>query len=229
AFCDGETILPMIPSQDNKRVFDGDEGVNTGGMGAYAPTGVITKQVYEQTKKDVFENFITGTKKEGIEYKGIVYAGIIITKKGPKVLEFNVRFGDPETQVVLPLLKTDMLKVISAVIDKKLDKLELEWSERSCVCVVMTSKGYPGDYEKEKKISGLDKLKKIKDVVVFHSGTAFNSEKKLQTAGGRVLGVTALGNSLDKAINLSYQTIEKIKFDGMHYRNDIGKKGIENN
>jgi phosphoribosylamine--glycine ligase len=227
AFCDGETIVPMIASQDNKRVFDDDEGVNTGGMGAYAPTGVITEQIYEQTKKEVFDNFITGIKKEGIEYKGIVYAGIIITKKGPKALEFNVRFGDPETQVLLPLLKTDMVKVVSAVIDKKLDKLVIEWERKSCVCVVITSKGYPGNYEKEKEISGLEEIKKIKDVVVFHSGTAFNSEKKLQTAGGRVLGVTAVGNSLDKAIDLSYQTIEEIKFDGMHYRNDIGKKGIK--
>ncbi len=229
AFCDGETVLPMISSQDHKRVFDGDEGTNTGGMGAYAPAPVITEEIYEQTKKEVFENFIIGLKKEGIEYKGVVYAGVVITKKGPKVLEFNVRFGDPETQVVLPLLKSDMLDIISAVIDKKLDKLVIEWEKKSCVCVVLTSQGYPGSYEKEKEISGLENTKKIKDVVAFHSGTAFSSEKKLQTAGGRVLGVTALGDSLDKAINLTYQTIDKIKFEGMHYRKDIGARGIKKN
>lgn len=227
AFCDGDTILPMVPSQDHKRIFDSDEGANTGGMGAYAPTPIVTAQIYEQLKKDIFGNFITGLKKEGIEYKGVIYAGVMITKTGPKVLEFNVRFGDPETQVVLPLLKTDVLKVICAVINKELDKLAIEWEEKSCVCVVLASGGYPGNYETGKEIFGLEEVKSIEDVIVFHSGTAFDDEKKLQTTGGRVLGVTTSGKDLGEAIDSAYKSVDKIKFEEMHYRKDIGAKGLK--
>jgi len=226
AFCDGKTIVPMVASQDHKRVFDSDKGLNTGGMGAYAPASVVDEEIYKKAKEQVFDNFLKGLKQENIKFKGIIYAGIMISDSIPKVLEFNARFGDPETQVVLPLLKNDLVEVIDAVIDGKLDTVKINWDGGSCVCVVLASGGYPGSYEKGKEISGLESAGKLRDTIVFHAGTKTDGSKIL-TNGGRVLGVTALGKGLKEAIDNTYRAVKKIKFDKMHYRKDIGQKGLK--
>ena len=226
AFCDGKTIVPMVASQDHKRVFDSDKGLNTGGMGAYAPASVVDEEIYKKAKEQVFDNFLKGLKQENIKFKGIIYAGIMISDSIPKVLEFNARFGDPETQVVLPLLKNDLVEVIDTVIDGKLDTVKINWDGGSCVCVVLASGGYPGSYEKGKEISGLESAGKLRDTIVFHAGTKTDGSKIL-TNGGRVLGVTALGKGLKEAIDNTYRAVKKIKFDKMHYRKDIGQKGLK--
>ncbi|OIO75900.1 MAG: phosphoribosylamine--glycine ligase [Elusimicrobia bacterium CG1_02_37_114] len=226
AFCDGKTIVPMVASQDHKRVFDSDKGLNTGGMGAYAPASVVDEEIYKKAKEQVFDNFLKGLKQENIKFKGIIYAGIMISDSIPKVLEFNARFGDPETQVVLPLLKNDLVEVIDAVIDGKLDTVKINRDGGSCVCVVLASGGYPGSYEKGKEISGLESAGKLRDTIVFHAGTKTDGSKIL-TNGGRVLGVTALGKGLKEAIDNTYRAVKKIKFDKMHYRKDIGQKGLK--
>lgn len=218
AFCDGKTILPLIPSQDHKRVFDDDKGSNTGGMGAYSPAKFIdTNDV-----KKIWDNFLEGIKKEALDYRGIIYAGIMQTKDGMKVLEFNVRFGDPETQAILPLMKTDLLDLFTATVDEKLDKCKVAWKNGYCVSVVLASGGYPGKYEIEKEIFGLND---VKDAVVFHAGTKFENNKYF-TGGGRVLNVSAIDTTLNKAITKVYRNVEKIKFENMHYRRDIGEKGV---
>ena len=226
AFCDGKTIVPMVASQDHKRVFDSDKGLNTGGMGAYAPASVVDEEIYKKAKEQVFDNFLKGLKQENIKFKGIIYAGIMISDSIPKVLEFDARFGDPETQVVLPLLKNDLVEVIDTVIDGKLDTVKINWDGGSCVCVVLASGGYPGSYEKGKEISGLESAGKLKDTIVFHAGTKSDGSKIL-TNGGRVLGVTSLGKDLKEAIDNTYVAVKKIKFDKMHYRKDIGQKGLK--
>ncbi len=223
--CDGETIIPTIPSQDHKPVFDQDRGPNTGGMGAYAPAPVVTDDVYCWAEGRIFNNFLKGVKTEGIEFKGIVYAGIMVTSEGPKVLEFNVRFGDPENQAVLPLLKTDLVDLLEATIDGKLKEIPLEWEKKSCVCVVVASGGYPMSYEKGKEILGLDKVGKKNDVYVFHAGTKKDGSRFL-TSGGRVMGVTGWKDTLEEAIDLTYEAVKEISFEGMHYRRDIGAKGL---
>jgi len=223
--CDGETIIPTIPSQDHKPVFDEDKGPNTGGMGAYAPAPVVTEEVYCWAEGRIFNNFLKGMKTEGIEFKGVVYAGIMVTSEGPKVLEFNVRFGDPENQAVLPLLKTDLVDLLEATIDGKLKDVPLEWEKKSCVCVVVASGGYPMSYEKGKEISGLDKVGKKDDVYVFHAGTKKDGNRFL-TSGGRVMGVTGWNDTLEEAIDLTYEAVKEISFEGMHYRRDIGAKGL---
>lgn len=225
AFCDGKNISLMVSSQDHKRVFDNDKGPNTGGMGAYAPACVVTKKVLNQAKEKIFKNFLRGIKNEKIDYKGIIYAGIMVTSDGPKVLEFNVRFGDPETQAVLPLLKTDIVDIFNAILEERLDKIKIDWDNNSSVCVVMASEGYPGDYEKGKKIFGLDKIKKTNGVIVFHAGTVKKNGEYL-TAGGRVLGVTGIGKNLQDAITKTYKAVKKITWEGVHYRKDIGMKGL---
>lgn len=223
--CDGEIIVPTIPSQDHKPIFDEDKGPNTGGMGAYAPAPVVTDDVYSWAEGRIFNNFLKGLKTEGIEFKGVVYAGIMITREGPKVLEFNVRFGDPENQAVLPLLKTDLVDLLEATIDGKLREIPLEWEKKSCVCVVVAAGGYPGSYEKGKEILGLDKVRKRNDVYVFHAGTKKDGNRLL-TSGGRVMGVTGWKDTLKGAIDSTYEAVKEIRFEGMHYRRDIGAKGL---
>lgn len=226
AFTDGKTILPMVSSQDHKRIFDGDNGPNTGGMGAYSPAPVITEKLESIIMENVMRPMIRGLQSEGIKYKGILYAGLIIQNNQPYVLEFNCRLGDPETQPVLSRLKTDLIDIALAITDDKLSDINLEWKPDASVCVVIASKGYPGAYEKGKIITGLDDVKKMNDAFVFHAGTSFNNNK-LVTSGGRVLGVTALGKDIKDAKDRAYMAIEKIHFNGMHYRKDIADRAIK--
>jgi phosphoribosylamine--glycine ligase len=223
AFTDGETVLPMITARDHKRVYDGDRGPNTGGMGAHAPASTVDKEMKEKIMNEVLIPAVSAMASEGRKFKGALYAGLMITPVGPKVLEFNARFGDPETQAVLPLLKSDILEPIIASIDGGLNKVSLEWKNESAVCVVIVSQGYPGNYEKGKEIRGLDKFAEEKEIIVFHAGTA-RRNKKVVTDGGRVLGITGTGNTLNEAISNTYQALKKIEFDGMYYRRDIGIK-----
>ena len=224
AFTDGKTIKTLAASQDHKRVFDGDEGPNTGGMGAYSPPPVYTSDLHEKAVKDILEPVIYGLADDGIKYKGVIYAGLMVTSEGPYVLEFNCRFGDPETQVVVPRLKSDLLEVMNAVIEERLDEVELEWDPRAAVCVVAASGGYPGAYEKGKVITGLDELPP--DILVFHAGTAL-SDGKLVTSGGRVLGITGFGATIEEAVKRVYSGVEKIYFEGIHYRRDIAHRALK--
>jgi len=226
AFSDGKHFALMQSAQDHKRIFDNDMGPNTGGMGAYSPAPVVTDAVLKEVKREVFQKIVDGMAKEGAPFVGVLYAGLMLTKEGPKVLEFNVRFGDPETQAILPRLKTDLIDVIEKVVDGKLDSIKIEWDKRPAVCVVLSSKGYPGDYEKGKVITGLDETKDLKDAVVFQAGTSIK-DGKIVTSGGRVLGVTALSDTIESAINRAYSVVHMIKFDGMHYRSDIGRKALK--
>jgi len=227
---DSKEAIPFASSQDHKRIFDHDQGPNTGGMGAYSPAPVVSPQLLQEIMDKVVYRTIDGLAKEGILYKGILYAGIMVTKNGIKTLEFNVRSGDPETQAILPRLNFDLVEIMLAVAKGNLSKITraggLKWDNRACVCVVCASKGYPGEYEKGNVITGLDEAAKLQDVVVFHAGTKKQADKIL-TNGGRVLGVTGLGNTIKEAINNTYQAVGRINFEGMHYRRDIGKKGIE--
>ena len=225
-FTDGETILPMASSQDHKRVYDNDEGPNTGGMGAYSPAPVVTPEIEKKIMEKVMKPAIKGMAKEGIRYKGILYAGLMIKDGEPYVLEFNCRFGDPETQPILTRLKSDLLDVSIAITTERLSRMTLEWRPEASVCVVAASGGYPGKYDKGKVITGLEEVKKMEDVVVFHAGTAFQ-DGNCVTAGGRVLGVTALGEDIKKARDRAYEAIEKIHFEGMHYRKDIARRAID--
>ncbi len=224
-FTDGTTILPMVSSQDHKRIFDDDKGPNTGGMGAYSPAPVVTKKLEKVAMDTVMRPVISGMKKEGIKYKGILYAGLMIDDGKPRVLEFNCRLGDPETQPVLMRMNSDLMDVAFGITDEKLNEVNIIWKDESTVCVVISSKGYPGSYEKGKKIIGLDQFKDSKDVVIFHAGTAFDGNDAV-TSGGRVLGVTALGSDLNEAKQKSYDAISKIHFEGMHYRKDIADKAF---
>lgn len=226
AFADGKHFTVMQSAQDHKRIFDNDMGPNTGGMGAYSPAPVVTDKILKEVEVKVFKRMIEGMQKEGSPFVGVLYAGIMITKDGPKVLEFNARFGDPETQPILMRLKTDLVDIIEHVLDGKLDKIKIEWDKRASVCVVLASKGYPGEYEKGKVISGLDDAKTLKDAVVFHAGTALKDGKAV-TSGGRVLGVTAMADTIESAINRAYSVVHMVKFDGMHYRSDIGRRALK--
>ncbi len=221
AFCDGKTIRLMVPVCDHKRVFDNDEGPNTGGMGAYSPPKFYTKELGKQILNKIFLPTLTALKKEGIKYKGVLYGGLIITKEGPKVLEFNCRFGDPETQVILPKLKNDLVEILEAVVDEELDEIDINWDPQFCITVVLASGGYPGKYETGEEIKGLDEVDS--DIVVFHAGTKSESDEIL-TSGGRVLNVTTLGKDVQSARKKVYENIKKIKFKNMHYRKDIGNK-----
>ncbi len=225
-FTDGETILPMASSQDHKRVFDNDQGPNTGGMGAYSPAPVVTREVEEKILEKVMKPAIRGLKREGRKYKGVLYAGLMIKDGEPYVLEFNCRFGDPETQPLLTRLDTDLLEIALAISEEKLSSMVLEWKPEASVCVVAASGGYPGSYEKGKPIKGLDAVKAMEKVVVFHAGTAFR-DGEIVTSGGRVLGVTALGKDIKEARDRAYSAIEKIEFEGMHYRRDIAQKALK--
>ncbi len=225
-FTDGEYILPMVSSQDHKRVFDNDEGPNTGGMGAYSPAPVVTPEVERKIMEKIMKPAIKGMRKEGLKYKGILYAGLMIRDNEPYVLEFNCRFGDPETQPIMMRMKSDLLEVFLAITEETLSKTTLQWRPDASVCVVAASGGYPGKYEKGKPIEGLDEVKKMDDVVVFHAGTSYDNGR-LITAGGRVLGVTALGRDIKEARDRAYEAIEKIYFEGMHYRRDIAHRALK--
>jgi len=230
---DSKEVIALASAQDHKRVFDNDCGPNTGGMGAYSPAPAVTKELFKEIMEKIVYRTIDGMSKEGIEYRGVLYAGVMLTKNGPQALEFNVRFGDPETEAILPRLKSDLVEVMLATSNAKLSRLRtLEWDDRACVCVVLAAAGYPGSYEKGKEIAGLEEAAKMKDVVVFHSGTkilrAPSSELRAKyiTNGGRVLGVTGLGNTIKEAIEHTYRAAGKINFEGMHFRKDIGIKAI---
>ena len=225
AFVDGRNIYVMESSQDHKPIGEGDTGPNTGGMGAYSPAPVVTEALMDQIVKEILVPTVDGMNRNGTPYKGVLYAGIMITQGGPRVLEFNVRFGDPETQPILIRMKGDLLEVMLAVCDGRLDEVSLDWDPRPAVCVVMASGGYPGDYEKSKKITGLAEADKLADVVVFHAGTA-EKNGDIVTAGGRVLGVTALGSSIAAAKAAAYDAVDKINFEGAYYRRDIADKAI---
>ncbi len=224
-FSDGENILPMPASQDHKAVYDGDRGPNTGGMGAYSPAPVVTGEMEERILNEIIHPLLRGMASEGRPYRGILYAGLMITEEGPKVVEFNVRFGDPECQPIIMRMKGDIIPVIEAAIDGRLDSAEMEWDDRAAVCVVMASKGYPGSYEKGKVITGLEEVKAMDDVFVFHAGTARKGER-IVTSGGRVLGVTALGEGIGDAIKRAYDAVGRIHWDGVYFRKDIGRKAL---
>lgn len=225
AFTDGKAILPMASSQDHKPIFDGDRGPNTGGMGAYSPAPVVTDQVHERIHEKILRPMIQGMGEEGRPYKGVLYAGLMIHNGHPRVLEFNARFGDPETQPVLMRMKGDIMPILEACIKGNLSGCKIEWDSRAAVCVVMSSKGYPGDYEKGKPISGLKEVSRMEDVFVFHAGTALKNDQII-TNGGRVLGVTGLGKDIPRAIERTYQAVKKISWEGVHYRTDIGQKAL---
>ena len=225
AFTDGKTVVPMVSSQDHKRVFDHDQGPNTGGMGTFSPSLIYDGKLAEQCMKEIFIPTIEAMNMEGRKFKGILYFGLMITKDGPKVIEYNARFGDPETQVVLPRLKTDLLDIFNAIIDEELAGIKIEWSDNAAVCVIAASGGYPGKYPAGLEISGLEAAEADENLTIFHAGTSC-TDGKFYTAGGRVLGVTAVEENMEKAISKAYAGIEKISFEGMHYRKDIGKKSI---
>lgn len=226
AFTDGQTIKPMVWAQDHKRIFDGDRGPNTGGMGAYAPPPKLYNPELEKAiMADILQPIIEGLAREGRFYQGVLYAGLMLTDKGPQVLEFNARFGDPETQPVLMLLETDLLEIMEAIIAQKLEKVKITWKDGAAVCVVMASGGYPGTYEKGKAINGLEDIDQP-EVQVFHAGTAVENGRFL-TAGGRVLGVTAMGKDVQAAIDSAYRAAAKISFEQMHYRKDIGYRALK--
>jgi phosphoribosylamine--glycine ligase len=221
AFTDGKTILSMPSSQDHKKIYDGNRGPNTGGMGAYAPTSIVDDRMMRRIYDEILEPTMVGLEQEGIIYKGILYAGLMLTERGPKVMEFNCRFGDPETQVILPLLKSDLVEIFMSIIEGDLSLDEVEWTDDFAVCVILASAGYPDKYEKGKEIFGLDKVEQAEDVLIFHAGTK-KEGKKVLTDGGRVLGVTAVDKNAEDAIHKAYASVDKIKFDGAQFRRDIG-------
>ncbi|QOV88078.1 phosphoribosylamine--glycine ligase [Humisphaera borealis] len=225
AFVDGRSIYVMETSQDHKPVDDGDTGPMTGGMGAYSPTPVITDAVLKQVEREVLVPTLDGLVRDGIDYKGVLYAGLMVTAAGPRVLEFNCRFGDPETQPLMMRLKTDIVDIMVAVCDGKLDQITLQWDPRPAICVVACSKGYPGKYPTGVPITGVADADAMPDVKVFQGGTKI-VDGKLVTDGGRVLGVTAIGNTIAEAREKAYKAMEKIHFDGMHYRRDIGHQAL---
>lgn len=224
AFIDGKKIVPMVSSQDHKRAFDGDMGPNTGGMGTYSPAPVVTEDVSKKVYDRVLYPMMEALNKEGIDYRGVLYAGLMIKNGEPKVVEFNARFGDPETQVVLPRLKTDIIDIFMAVAERRLSEIDIEWYDNAAVCVVLASGGYPGDYESGKEISGIEAAEDA-GLMVFHAGTEIK-DGKLLTKGGRVLNVTAVGDSIEGAIKNVYANIDKISFDKMFFRKDIAHRAI---
>lgn len=227
AFTDGKCVKPMVSSMDHKRALDGDKGLNTGGMGTVSPNPYYTQEVANECMDKIFMPTINAMNNEGRTFKGCLYFGLMITPKGPKVIEYNCRFGDPETQVVLPRLKTDIVDIFEAIDNETLSDLDVEWSDDACACVIMASGGYPKSYPKGIEITGLSNGQ-LDGVTVYHAGTKLQ-DNKLVTSGGRVLGVTALGDTLENALKKSYDAVEKIHFEGAHYRRDIGKRALEAN
>lgn len=225
SFVDGRNIYVMETAQDHKPIGEGDTGDNTGGMGAYSPAPIVTDKVLSQIVREVLVPTVDGMNRNDTPYKGVLYAGMMLTAGGPRVLEFNVRFGDPETQPIMMRMKGDLLEVMLAVCEGRLDEVSIEWDDRPAVCVVMASGGYPGAYEKGKVIHGLEEAGKMKDVMVFHAGTAKHGQE-IVTNGGRVLGVTALGDTIAQAKARAYEAVGKISFEGAYYRRDIADKAI---
>ena len=225
AFTDGRTIVPMVPSQDHKRAFDGDKGPNTGGMGTYAPAPVVNNKMMELIQNQILMPVIDAMNKEGKKYQGCLYAGLMITSDGPKVIEFNARFGDPETQVVLPLLKSDLAEIMLACTDGTLKDKNIEWDNKAAVCVVLAAGGYPRKYNKGDIITGLDEASKA-GALVFHAGTK-EKDGRIATNGGRVLGVVSLGKDIKDAIKNTYEDVKLIKFDNMYFRRDIAQKALK--
>lgn len=224
-FSDGNRFCPLASAQDHKRAYDGDVGPNTGGMGAYSPASVVSAGINQQVEKEIWQPLFGGLNKENKKYTGILYAGLMITKDGPKVLEFNVRFGDPETQAVLPRMKTDLVEVMLASIEGNLERVNVQWDTRPCICVVLVSEGYPGHYETGKEISGLAQASLIPNTLVFHAATK-KEGRKYFSCGGRVLNVAALGDSLLEARDNAYQAVEEIYFEQMYFRRDIGWRAL---
>lgn len=222
AFTDGISLVPMVSSKDHKRAYDNDEGLNTGGMGTISPNPYYTEEVAEICRKTIFEPTVAAMNSENRTFKGCLYFGLMITPDGPKVIEYNARFGDPEAQVVLPRLKTDLVDIIEAVIDERLSQVNIEWKDEATACVVMASGGYPLAYKKGIEINGLDENGQISGAEIFHAGTKLENGK-FYTNGGRVLGVTAEAKTLDEALEKAYAAVSKISFEGAHYRKDIGK------
>lgn len=222
AFADGKTVKPMVSSKDHKRAFDGDKGPNTGGMGTISPNPHYTDEIAAQCMEEIFLPTITAMQEEGRPFQGCLYFGLILTDKGPKVIEYNARFGDPEAQVVLPRLKTDFVDILFAVMEERLDGIEIEWDNGASACVILASGGYPGSYPKGLEINGLDENGQTGKAVIYHAGTKFENEKFL-TNGGRVLGVTTKSENLDTALALAYDAVKDITFDSVMYRRDIGR------
>lgn len=220
AFVDNNTIVPMVSAKDHKKVFEGETGLNTGGMGTFSPSEIYTDKLSKEIQEKILDKTLEGFKEDKLDYKGILFVGLMITEKGSKVLEYNVRFGDPETQVILFRLETDLNKIINTILDNNLKNIQIKYSKEEAICVMLTSGGYPEAYEKGKVIKGLENLDS--DIVVFHSGTKFNG-KDIVTNGGRVIGITAKGPSVKEASEKVYENIKKINFEGMYYRKDIWK------
>ncbi len=225
AITDGETVMPLASSQDHKRALDGDLGPNTGGMGAYSPAPIVTAEMHERIMDDVMRPIVAGLARRGVVYRGVLYAGLMIDGGVPKVLEFNVRFGDPECQAILARYRGDLLEAMVATVDGRLAEVEAEWDERPAVCVVMASEGYPGRYQKGRVIEGLEDIADWSNGTVFHAGTA-RTDGVVVTAGGRVLGVTALGDDIAGAVAEAYRVVEKIHWPGAHYRRDIAHRAL---
>lgn len=223
AFCDGKTVKPMVSAQDHKRAYDNDEGPNTGGMGTFSPSRMYTPEIAEECMKTIFLPTVEAMAKEGRPFKGCLYFGLMITPKGVKVIEYNSRFGDPETQVVLPRLKTDLMDIFMAIWDEKLDQMDIEWEDNAAVCIVLASGGYPVSYKKGYEITGIEEAEKLPGCCVYHAGTKLENGK-FYTDGGRVLGVTRVGNDLDEAIKNAYEAAALVHFQDMHMRKDIGIK-----
>jgi len=226
ALADGKDMVVLTPSQDHKRAYDNDEGLNTGGMGAYSPVSIVDEKLVSDIRASVLEPVIEGMKKKGHPFTGVIYAGLMLTDSGPQVLEYNVRFGDPEAQVVIPLIEGDLAQICLAGAEGNISSAGWKPSSKSAICVVMASGGYPGSYEKGKPISGLDEAGGLEGVTVFHAGTA-EKDGRIVTAGGRVLGVTALANGLPAARDRAYEAVSKISWDGVHYRKDIAKRDMD--
>ncbi|MEE0856785.1 MAG: phosphoribosylamine--glycine ligase [Ruminococcus sp.] len=222
AFTDGKCVKPMVSSKDHKRAYDNDEGLNTGGMGTISPNPYYTDEIAEKCMETIFKPTIEAMNQEGRTFKGCLYFGLMITPDGPKVIEYNARFGDPEAQVVLPRLKTDLVDICEAVIDQKLSDLDIEWKDGAAACVVMASGGYPVAYKKGIEMFGMDEKGQVDGAIVYHAGTKYENGK-FYTNGGRVLGVTATADTLDEALAKAYAAVEKISFEGAHYRKDIGR------
>jgi phosphoribosylamine---glycine ligase len=227
ALTDGEHVLPLASSQDHKRVFDNDEGQNTGGMGAYSPAPVVTTAMHDRILREILAPLLTGLKKKNIDYRGVIYVGLMITQAGPKVLEFNARFGDPECQPIVMRLKSDLIPLLEATIDRTLDRVRAEWHNEPAICVVLCAGGYPGSYDKGKEIRGLEKLQNWQKGFVFHAGTVKDKNRWL-TSGGRVLGVTARGINIAAAIDEVYRAAGEISWEDMHYRKDIARRALRN-
>jgi len=224
-FSDGARVVPMVSVQDHKRLLDGDQGPNTGGMGTVSPSTSLNVDVHRQIMQEIVLPAIKGLAADGRKYQGVLYAGLMITDRGPKVLEFNARFGDPETQVIMARMRSDLVPILRGVAEGQLKETKIDWAKEAAVCVVLASRGYPDGVETGKPIHGLEELQGEKDVVVYHAATE-RRDGQVVTVGGRVLGVTALGSNLDAAVQRAYEAVPRVSFEGMHYRRDIGRRAL---